>query len=350
MQRMARIARFLRSAGGFGPHTGIATVVVVAAAVLAVIAALRGPAAPRPTLALVQPMISAGLRTDSGTEIDAEIGGRGAPVRPPTAEQPGLIARPAESPRPAADHPSAETNIAAGGNFRPNRPPLTPASKRWESGRLAIVIDDLGHNLAMPRRFLRLGLPLTYSILPDRPYSAEVAQLVSAAGRDYLIHVPMEPLDYPHANPGEDALLLKLDAAATSERLDHYLNALPGAIGVNNHMGSAYSFDAPKMAIVMESVARRGLFFLNSKTSASMVPAAIAREQGYAYLERDIFLDHVVEEAAIRSALEQALNRARVAGFAIAIGHPHPKTLRVLRQRFRGGRASGVRLVSLAEF
>ena len=239
-------------------------------------------------------------------------------------------------------------NIARG-LHKPNHPPPVPEPKLREPGRLAIVIDDLGHNLRMPRHFLSLGLPLTYSILPDRPYTAEVVELIRAAGQDFLLHLPMEPLAYPRVDPGGQALLLSLDTATLHARLERHLNHLTGAIGVNNHMGSAFTYDAGKMAVVMEAVARRGLFFLNSKTSESPVPAALAKERGYRYLERDVFLDHVVEEGAIRAALERALYQARVTGIAIAIGHPHPETLRVLRKRLTGISKDHVRLVSLAE-
>ena len=96
--------------------------------------------------------------------------------------------------------------------------------------------------------------------------------MVRGAGREFLLHLPMEPRDFPRTDPGPQALLLSLDERATAARIEHHLDGFPGAIGVNNHMGSAYTFDAGKMGLVQAAVARRGLLFLNSKTSASPVP------------------------------------------------------------------------------
>jgi hypothetical protein len=103
------------------------------------------------------------------------------------------------------------------------------------------------------------------------------------------------------------------------------------------------------MAIVQETLAARGLLFLNSKTTASHVPGEIARAQGYAYLERDVFLDNERSEAAIRAQLNRAIARARERGRAIAIGHPYRETLRVLSERLPRLAAEGVLLVPVSQ-
>jgi polysaccharide deacetylase 2 family uncharacterized protein YibQ len=231
----------------------------------------------------------------------------------------------------------------------PNLPPATPRAGREPGGRLAIVIDDLGYNPVMPERLLALGMPLTFSIIPEQPYSREVAERVRRAGHAFLVHLPMEPLGYPGENPGAHALLLAMDERATRASLAEQLDSLPGALGANNHMGSAYTADPARMNIVQEMVAARGMLFLNSKTSSTPVPERVARARGFAYLERDVFLDHVRSEPAIRAQLAQAARLARAQGRAIAIGHPYPETLRVLRERLPALAREGVRLVSLSE-
>ncbi len=263
----------------------------------------------------------------------------------PLPPQPGV----AESP------PAPVSRLQAPPAPRPPAPPDTarPALRRVRRrspvrARLAIVIDDIGHNLRAPRRFLALKLPLTFSVLPELRYSRAAAEMLRREGREFLVHLPMQPLRYPAVDPGPSPLLLRLDERATLRRTERYFEGLPGAIGASNHMGSAYTLDAARMGAVQRVVARRGLLFLNSKTSASPVPRRIARERGYPYLERNVFLDNVRSEAAVRRQLRRAVRAARRLGRAVAVGHPYPETLRVLRDDLLPLLGADVALVPLS--
>ncbi len=258
-----------------------------------------------------------------------------------------LVARrPADAPDPAGGAGWGQRNRHVRHSQGPNAPERSAFSG---TPRLAIVIDDIGESLSAPRALLSLGVPITFSVLPDLPRSRQAAELIAGAHREFIIHLPMEPLDYPAQNPGPHPLLLSLDAEQTRRRVDGYLRELPGAIGASNHMGSAYTADPDRMALVQEMLAERQLFFLNSKTSASPVPAAVARRGRYAYLERDVFLDNERDTRLIAQALNHALFRARRNGQAIAIGHPYPETMRVLNAAVSGPTLRGVELVPLSD-
>jgi hypothetical protein len=254
--------------------------------------------------------------------------------------------RPADPPDPLGSAEPARRNrhvrLSQGSNS-PDRTsyPGTP--------RLAIVIDDIGQSLSAPRELLSLGVPITFSVLPDLPHSRQAAELIARSHREFIIHLPMEPLDYPTQNPGPRPLLLSLDANQTRRRMDGYLRELPGAVGASNHMGSAYTADPERMALVQELLAERQLFFLNSKTSPTPVPAAVARRGRFAYLERDVFLDNERDPSLITRALNLAIFRARRNGQAIAIGHPYPETVQVLNAALSGPTVRGVELVSLSD-
>jgi len=256
----------------------------------------------------------------------------------PEADSPG------QGPAPALEHRAPDNT--------PNPLPRSRKPKPTETqgqARLTIVIDDLGYNLSVPERLLALGLPLTFSIIPGQTYSTEVAQRARQAGRDFIVHIPMEPAGYPSDDPGPNALLLRTDDERTRAQVEEQLDSLPGAVGANNHMGSAYTADMGKMGIVQEQIAARGLIFLNSKTGPTPVPAAIAHSRGYAYLERDVFLDNERSESAIRNQLSAAIHQARAHGHAIAIGHPYPETYRVLRERLPHLAQEGVILVPISQ-
>jgi hypothetical protein len=287
----------------------------------------------------------------------AVLSGLASGARPHAAPPLAMVQPRTERSAVRIDPPRARSRASAAFRSLP-RPPAAseppapagrPAPPRAGEALLAVVIDDIGHNLETVRAFLALEVPLTYSVLPDVAFSRDSAHLISRAGRELIIHLPMEPFDYPGQNPGPHPLLLSLSAGETARRLDGYLETLPGAVGASNHMGSAYTYDEERMQVVQQKLAERRLFFLNSRTSATPVPGAIARRTGYPYLERDVFLDHDPGERAIENAFRQVVRRAGAQGRAIAIGHPHPQTLRVLRRRLPGLRAKGVSLAPLSD-
>jgi len=127
------------------------------------------------------------------------------------------------------------------------------------------------------------------------------------------------------------------------------LDDVPGAEGVNNHMGSRASADRPTMDAVLSVLKQRGLYFLDSRTTAFTVAAEEAGRLGVPCRSRSVFLDDVADESAIRNQLERALGDARSEGAAVAIGHPHPKTLAVLERELPRLGSRGVRLVRVSD-
>lgn len=259
-----------------------------------------------------------------------------------SAEQPPALAMLSRPPAPpAGPRPGAD----------PFREPVSRRAYRRPGPdgvpMLAVVIDDIGHNTQAVRGFIQLGLPLTYSVLPGVRHAEDSALLLDAAGQEYILHMPMEPRGFPRMNPGPGPLLLGYSARTTRERLAGMLSRLPGAVGASNHMGSAYTGDPDKMAVVLDVLGDRGLFFLDSRTGNSDVPEAVAHAMGQPFLGRDVFLDNERDEARISRQLDQALRIARRRGRAVAIGHPYPQTRRVLARRARDGMIDGIRLVPL---
>lgn len=57
-----------------------------------------------------------------------------------------------------------------------------------------------------------------------------------------------------------------------------------------------------------------------------------AQGTGVKVIKRKVFLDDTQNEADIRYQFNRAIALARRNGSAIAIGHPHPTTVRVLQQ------------------
>ena len=256
---------------------------------------------------------------------------------------------------------------------------------------VALVIDDWGYNRSdAAGRILDLPVPLTLAVLPglsySRHYSLQRTELVLPAAvtagdegerrrlrralgcpvevavrtgpvkvparrRETILHLPMEPESFPEADPGPKALRLGMDRAQVAARVDEALAGLPGVTGVNNHMGSAATSDARLMADLMAVLKERGLFFVDSLTSARSVAYEEAGRAGLPTEQNRIFLDYDNEDAGrITANLERLVRSARRTGFALGIGHPHPATADVLARELPRLAAEGVRFVTVSEY
>lgn len=196
---------------------------------------------------------------------------------------------------------------------------------------LAILIDDIGYRIDTDLAALGLAGAYSYAILPHAPHGARFARAASALGRDSLLHLPMEAEGHDQLL-GPGALRVGMDAGTIAATLEAALASLPTVIGVNNHMGSRLTADSRSMDSLAAGVARhRGLFYVDSRTTPRTVAARAMRALGVPTLERDVFLDNVLQPEAIRHQLATLVARARRQGHALGIAHPHRVTLAVLR-------------------
>jgi polysaccharide deacetylase 2 family uncharacterized protein YibQ len=198
--------------------------------------------------------------------------------------------------------------------------------------KIAIIIDDLGYDPHLATSFLQTNLPLSLSVLPASPFRRQVIREAKEVGCELLVHLPMEPKNFPLVKPGRDALLVHMNSAEIKEIVEKSLNRVAGAKGVNNHMGSRFTENREKMRVFLKELGRRGLFFVDSRTSNSSVGAKLAEELGIPTAERSVFLDNTPDTEAIRIQMERLLNVADHTGAAIGIGHPNKETVEVLKK------------------
>ncbi len=197
--------------------------------------------------------------------------------------------------------------------------------------RVAIIIDDMGYDIGLDRAFIRLEAPLSFAFLPMAPFTRKLALEARHMGRDVLVHLPLEA-ENKSIDPGPGVLNVDMGFDSMLTRLRHDLDLVPGAVGVNNHMGSRFTADRQAMRIVLAEIKRRGLFFVDSRTTKYTIAYKSALALGIPSAERSVFLDHNTDPAAIKSELQRLTKLARLRGQAVAIGHPHTNTLRVLYQ------------------
>ncbi len=198
---------------------------------------------------------------------------------------------------------------------------------------LSLVIDDLGYSLQNGMAAIDLDGDHTYAVLPGAVYSRKLAQHAHGKNKEVILHLPMQSISSLVAHE-PNALNEAMDEDQLSANVHSLLAEIPFIRGVNNHMGSHLTEFDFFMRPVMDSI--RGynpkLYFLDSRTSPRSVAHAQAVDAGLNALTRDVFLDNEPNLESIRLQYRIWLTKAREHGSAIAIGHPYPNTLRVLRE------------------
>ena len=213
---------------------------------------------------------------------------------------------------------------------------------------VAIIIDDLGYDKSIAKKLSNLNATLTFSILPHSPFQKSIAHLSREKGLDIMLHLPMEPLEYPDVNPGPGTLLTSMTPDQLIRQLEKDLDAVPFIRGVNNHMGSKMTAESSQMYQIFSILKKRSLYFVDSRTTAQTLCKPSARLFQIPFAERDVFLDHRVEVESIRKQLEELVRIAQRNGYAVGIGHPHLLTYQVL-QKMLPGLKTKIRLVPASE-
>ncbi len=225
--------------------------------------------------------------------------------------------------------------------------PVTPSPEPVRDPKVAIVIDDLGADLAHTDRALALPSTVALSFLPYADATPWLSAEALRGGHEVLVHMPMETVG--DHDPGPLALTTDLSPDEIRRRLDVALSRVPGAIGINNHMGSKFTADTLALIPVAEDLAARHLLFFDSRTTPSTQVVSVSHSFGVASAGRDVFLDDEQTADAVGAQLIELEVRARAQGIAIAIGHPHDVTLAALAVWTAHAAAHGFTLVPLSE-
>ena len=249
-------------------------------------------------------------------------------------EKPSKVAHPVKS------VPATQQTITKSPTFEiypskkipPVKKPVKSTTPAKHRPLVAIIIDDLGYDKRIAKKFCNLNAVLTLSILPHSPFQETIAHLSKEKGFDIMLHLPMEPVEYPDVNPGPGTLLTSMTPDQLARQLENDLDAVPFIKGVNNHMGSKMTAASSQMYQIFTILKKRGLYFVDSRTTPQTLCKPSARLFQIPFAQRDVFLDHRQETRFIRRQEKELIRIARRNGYAVGIGHPHSVTYKVLQE------------------
>ena len=216
-------------------------------------------------------------------------------------------------------------------------------------GRIAIIIDDLGYELAAGRRVVQLPGPIACAVLPETPRGKTLARQAFEAGKEVLLHLPLQAM--PSSAPDDPGgLVLDMSRGQFAAAFDSSLASVPYVIGINSHRGSLLTRHPGHMSWLMEEILRRGdLFFVDSYTTHESIALDIARETGVPAVKRDVFLDPEEDEEIVEREFARLKRLALKRGLAVGIGHPYPATIALLERELPRLAEQRIELISISE-
>lgn len=223
-----------------------------------------------------------------------------------------------------------------------------PVKRIGRRGDIVLILDDVGFDRQPLAGAMTIDPKVNFSVLPNARNATLFANELSARGFEVLCHLPMEPDGFPRISPGPGAVLTKMTDEEIERATRASVAAVPHARGVNNHMGSRATADPRVMSAVLTALPH-GMYFIDSRTTAMSVGESLARQMNIRTASRNVFLDDVQSEDAIRKQLRELERDATARGVAVGIGHMYPVTIKVLAEEAPQLRASGFRFRRASE-
>ena len=204
----------------------------------------------------------------------------------------------------------------------------------FSEGLVVILLDDVGNSLGVAEDFASLSLPLTWAILPGERHTVACRDIAEDRGIPYIVHMPMQALrDEPGSYWYRKSWIVEgMTPGEVKAQVIRAFRELPGALGMNNHRGSRVTEDPELLAPLMDFLAEKELFFLDSRTTSRSLAASAALEKGLPKLENHVFLDHREDPEFFRAQVERLLEIAKKRGWAEGICHARPGTYAFLEE------------------
>ena len=187
---------------------------------------------------------------------------------------------------------------------------------------IVIIIDDAGSNAEYCRKYAELPFPITIAVLPKLRQTKECATLVKSYGKELILHQPMQSLNHK-LDPGPGKITVDMSTYEIAQIVKENLLELgSGVSGLNNHEGSEVTENVIKIGAVLDVCLEKGIYFLDSRTTANTKAPQAALERDMKIFEKSgPYIDNVVKLEPMRDELYKTLESANKKGIAIVIGH-----------------------------
>jgi polysaccharide deacetylase 2 family uncharacterized protein YibQ len=209
--------------------------------------------------------------------------------------------------------------------------------------QIYLIIDDAGQKRGQIDSFLNLPAALTVAVLPGCLDTRNTARKVVAHApkKQLILHQPMQPIN-PAIDPGPGAIYIDTPVDEVAPILQQNIAQVPGAQGMNNHMGSLVTQNRERLEATMAFCKTNNLFFIDSFTIPTSIAGQVARECGVPTAQQNVFLDNDRSAEAITRQFKKGMRIAAERGFVVMIGHAwSPNTAKVIGEMYPQATADG---------
>lgn len=255
----------------------------------------------------------------------------------------------------AGGHPQVVLEIAHDGSRTHElvlvRGAAGPSGTPQTDARLAVIVYGFGDDGALADRFFALPAPFAVALAPGDKPRLEMLEAARAGAREVVLHLPLEPINYPQVNPGPGTILVTMKPTQIGGLVRRYLDQAGPVSAVMNLTGSLATQDMTVMAAVYRELRSARTTFLHTQPAAGSVCKSLASEIGVAYEEPDAVIDQeaLAERAtALDRRWKRVLAAARDRHRTIVLVRASPLTLEWLPRALDLDRLQGVSAVPLA--
>ncbi len=305
----------------------------VLAAVLGVVGWLTLLGPPRPPVAAVavppapkaeQPPAPAPAAPAPTPEPEPSVAVNGVPAQPPIAPPPsfseGRALLPAPDPDLIEKTPVGFLPIVGRDGRQAWQVYGRPFDLSDKRPRVAILVGELGISPTTTDNAInQLPAAVTLAFVTYKQQLGEWINLARAAGHEVMLDLPMEPVDYPRADPGPNALLTSLTPEKNMDRLNWNLAQATGYVGLVGHMGSRFTTSRDDLLPLLKSIKERGLLFVDNRASPQTAIPGIAGEVTLPLASANRLLDTDPTRAGIDKKLSELEEIARRNGSALGL-------------------------------
>jgi polysaccharide deacetylase 2 family uncharacterized protein YibQ len=217
--------------------------------------------------------------------------------------------------------------------------------------RLAVVVYGFGDEVAAADSFFALPASFAVAVVPGPRNAGDLFKDAHRREREVVLHLPLEPVNYPQVNPGPGTLLVTMKPARIVGDVEHWLDQARPVSAVSNHMGSLATQDMTVMTAVYRVLRNEHLPFLHVMPAAGAVCRSLASEMGVAYDEPDAVLDsepRASDTKALDKRWKEILAELQDRGQMVVWVRATPLTYRWLPRALDPKKMKDVDLVPLA--
>ncbi len=187
--------------------------------------------------------------------------------------------------------------------------------------------------------------PLTISLATAARKAAWTAQAAREYNKEVVISLPLEPKIASKTQYRKTMIMVHYPAEKIRAMIDQSVQVIPRFAGFGNLYGSRACEDSRVIGILMEKIASRRGYFVETKTARNSVVEQLARQHGVPYARVDARLEPEADAREIEEQLKHLSVIAQKKGGILIAATASGELVAALRRVVPFLKQNGIRLV-----